>query len=139
MTRKTHIAIGTLACLPFVTSPIGLIGIIGSVAPDYDIKLSMKFHRTFSHSLMFLIFTSFIISIVNAEVGLVWLVGYSSHLILDSLTVSGIPLFWGIKNKRYGLKLFRTGLLVDNIIFLLGMCILFMSLGNMIIDLFSIF
>lgn len=77
-----------------------------------------------------------IISIVNKEIGIVWFVSYSSHLILDSLTVSGVPLFWGIKNKSYGLKLFHTGMIVDNLIFVIGLGCLFLSIGNMIYNLF---
>ena len=138
MTRKTHIAIGTLACIPFITSPLGLIGIIGSIAPDYDIKLGIRLHRTFSHSLMFLLFSSAIVSIVNKEIGFVWLISYTSHLFLDSLTVSGIPLFWGIRKKSYGLKLFHTGFIVDNLIFIIGLGLLFINIGNMIFNLFNI-
>jgi membrane-bound metal-dependent hydrolase YbcI (DUF457 family) len=53
MTKKTHLAIGTLVSLPILTSPIGLIGILGSIAPDLDIKLGKQFHRTFTHGLFF--------------------------------------------------------------------------------------
>lgn len=136
MTRKTHIAIGTVACIPFITSPLGLIGLLGSIAPDYDIKLNIILHRTFTHSLIFLMFSSLIISIFSKEVSLIWFISYSSHLILDSLTVSGIPLFWGIKNKKYGLKLFHTGFVFDNLLFIIGLGCLLISIGNMILNLF---
>lgn len=86
---------------------------------------------------MFLMFSSLIISIISKEVSLIWFISYSSHLVLDSLTVSGIPLFWGIENKKYGLKLFHTGMIVDNLIFVIGLGCLFISVGNMILNLFQ--
>lgn len=86
---------------------------------------------------MFLIFSSAIISIINKEISLIWFISYSSHLILDSLTVSGIPLFWGIKNKKYGLKLFHTGFVFDNLLFAIGLGCLFISIVNMILNLFQ--
>ena len=44
MTKKTHLAIGTLVSLPImasITGVIGIIGILGSIAPDIDIKLGL--------------------------------------------------------------------------------------------------
>jgi membrane-bound metal-dependent hydrolase YbcI (DUF457 family) len=44
-----------------------------------------------------------------------WL-GYAVHLIADSLTISGAPLLWPMK-KKFGLRLFKTGGITENLIF----------------------
>jgi inner membrane protein len=120
MTKKTHLVIGTLVSLPILTNPFGLIGILGSIAPDLDIKLGIKFHRTFTHGLFFLIFSSCGIAVFNKNIALIWFVSYASHLFLDSLTKGGVPLFYPISSK-YGLRLFTTGFLIDKLIGLLGL------------------
>jgi inner membrane protein len=131
MTKKTHLVIGTLVSLPVLTTPIGLIGILGSIAPDLDIKLGEKFHRTFTHSLFFLIFSSCGISIISKSIALIWFISYASHLFLDSLTKSGVPLFYPISGK-YGLRWFTTGMLIDKLIGIFGL----LMIGVYIINLF---
>lgn len=132
MTKKTHLAIGTLVILPFITNAVGILGLIGSIAPDIDIKLGRSFHRTFTHSLFFLIFSSCGIAVISKQIALTWFISYTSHLFLDSLTKGGVPLFYPIKSK-YGLRLFKTGFLVDKIIGVLGL----LMVGIYIIDLFT--
>ena len=121
MTKKTHLVIGTLACLPIIptTGLFSILGIIGSVAPDIDIKLGMKFHRTFTHGLFFLMFSSLGISVISKNIALIWFVSYASHLFLDSLTKGGVPLLYPMSSK-YGLRLFTTGLLFDKLIGVFG-------------------
>jgi inner membrane protein len=131
MTKKTHLVIGTLVSLPVLTTPIGLIGILGSIAPDLDIKLGEKFHRTFTHSLFFLIFSSCGIAIISKSIALIWFISYASHLFLDSLTKSGVPLFYPISGK-YGLRWFTTGMLIDKLIGIFGL----LMIGVYIINLF---
>jgi inner membrane protein len=135
MTKKTHLIVGTLVSIPLLTSPLGLLGICGSVFADYDLKIGKLFHRTFTHSLIFLLFTTIIINIFNKEISVIWFASYSSHLFLDSLTRSGIPLFIPIKNKRYGLKLFLTGGIFDRAIEIVGWFLLVFCIGNMIFNL----
>jgi inner membrane protein len=130
MTKKTHLVIGTLVSLPILTSPIGLIGILGSIAPDLDIKLGKQFHRTFTHGLFFLIFSSCGIVVISKQIALIWFISYASHLFLDSLTKGGIPLFYPISGK-YGLRWFTTGMLIDKLIGILGL----LMIGAYIIDL----
>jgi inner membrane protein len=43
------------------------------------------------------------------------MLGYVTHLIADSITTSGIPLFYP-KHKRIGLRLFDTGSVGEAII-----------------------
>jgi inner membrane protein len=130
MTKKTHLVIGTLVSLPILTSPIGLIGILGSIAPDLDIKLGKQFHRTFTHGLFFLIFSSCGIAVISKQIAVIWFISYASHLFLDSLTKGGIPLFYPISGK-YGLRWFTTGMLIDKIIGIFGL----LMIGAYIIDL----
>jgi len=136
MTKKTHLVIGTLVSIPMLASPLGLLGIFGSIAPDLDCKLGMTFHRTFTHSLIFLLFTTLIINIFSKEIALIWFVSYSSHLVLDSMTRSGIPLFMPLKNKRYGLRLFLTGGIFDKAIEIVGWVLLVICVFDMALRLF---
>lgn len=133
MTKKTHLAIGTLVSLPMITNPLGLIGILGAIAPDLDIKLGERFHRTFTHSLFFLIFSSCGFAVISKQIATIWFISYASHLFLDSLTKTGVPLFYPISG-RYGLRWFTTGLLFDKLIgifglFMIGMYILSLFIG----------
>lgn len=110
----------------------------GSLAPDIDLKTStvgketkvLSFlinsifgHRTFSHSPLLL---AMIYLLVNAHIpNFMWMaipfiVGAASHLVLDMLNRSGIPLLWpiqtrfwalGIKTESAGERMFFIGLL----------------------------
>jgi inner membrane protein len=134
MTKKTHLVIGTLACLPIAstTGIFSLIGILGSVAPDIDTKLGMRFHRTFTHGLFFLMFSSLGISVISKNIALIWFISYASHLFLDSLTKGGVPLLYPMGSK-YGLRLFTTGLLFDKLIGLFGIFMIGLYIVNLII------
>lgn len=138
MTKKTHLVIGTLTCVPIIpiTGIFSLIGILGSIAPDLDCKLGMTFHRTFTHSLIFLLFTTMIINIFSKEIALIWFVSYTSHLVLDSMTRSGIPLFMPIRNKRYGLRIFLTGGIFDKGLEIIGWILLVICVIDMFFNLF---
>ena len=134
MTKKTHLVIGTLACLPVVptTGVLSMIGILGSVAPDIDIKLGMRFHRTFTHGLIFLMFSSLGISVFNKNIALIWFISYSTHLFLDSLTKGGIPLLYPM-GSVYGLRLFTTGKIFDKLIGLFGIFMIGVYIVSLII------
>jgi len=136
MTKKTHLVVGTLVSIPFIASPLGLLGIIGSIFADYDLKLGKVFHRTFTHSLLFLLFTTMIINIFSREIALIWFVSYASHLVLDSMTRSGIPLLMPINNKRYGLRIFMTGGIFDKTLEIVGWILLVICIGDMACKLF---
>jgi inner membrane protein len=133
MTKKTHLVIGTLVSLPVMASTtgvVGILGILGAIAPDLDIVLGKQFHRTFTHGLFFLMFSSLGISIFSQSIALIWFISYSSHLFLDSLTKSGVPLFYPISGK-YGLRWFTTGMLIDKLIGIIGL----LMIGAYVIDL----
>lgn len=135
MTKKTHLAIGTLVSLPVMASTtgiIGIFGILGSIAPDLDIKLGEKFHRTFTHSLFFLMFSSLGISVISQPIALIWFISYASHLFLDSLTKAGVPLFYPLRGK-YGLRWFTTGMLFDKLIGIFGLLMICIYIIDLII------
>ena len=115
MMKRTHLIIGVAITAPLIIyNPISVFGLIGSYAPDFDIKLGIK-HRTITHSFLMLGITTFIISILDPTIGFAWFLNYLSHLLADSLTVMGVPFLYPFKKKRYGLKIFKTGNLGDYI------------------------
>ena len=110
MMKKTHLAVGIAATLPFITrSNILLIPIAlaGSVAADCDYKIGMK-HRKITHTLLALSISSATLSIFKLNLGILWGLNYSTHLLLDSVTSKGIPLLYPVSKKNYGVKLFKT-------------------------------
>ncbi|ABQ23638.1 metal-dependent hydrolase [Clostridium kluyveri] len=121
MTKKTHVAVGIAATLPIVMKcePIAFIGLLGAVIPDWDIILGMK-HRTTTHSLTALFISTIIITLLNHQVGLIWGLNYSIHLLLDSFTKMGVPLFYPFRKEYYGFKLIYTGKSEDLFICLLA-------------------
>lgn len=135
MTKKTHLAIGTLVSLPIMASTtgiVGVIGILGSIAPDLDIKLGKQFHRTFTHGLFFLIFSSCGIGVFSNQIALIWFVSYASHLFLDSLTKGGVPLFYPLRGK-YGLRWFTTGMIIDKLIGIGGILMIGLYIASLFI------
>lgn len=110
MTKKTHVAVGVAITLPIISvCPIySVFGLLGAVIPDWDMLLGIK-HRTITHSLIALLISSMVVIFINFGIGLVWFVSYTSHLILDSFTKMGVPLFYPRNKKYYGFKLIKTG------------------------------
>ena len=113
MMKKTHVAIGLLAtsCLIIYTDlprfPL-LCGIIGSTMADLDFSLGIP-HRTWTHSLIGVLIIVMLGSFINIVFGFSLCINYLTHIIADSMTKMGVPLFYPINKKYYGLKLFRTG------------------------------
>lgn len=131
MTKQTHICIGILVSIPSITSPLGIVGLIGSIAPDIDIKFKeygIK-HRNITHSFLLLVLTTIIIKKINLDIAHVWFVSYLSHLILDSFTKNGVKLLYPYR-KSFGLKLFTTGKIFDKIIGYIGIVLIFIELIN---------
>lgn len=112
------------------------IALFATIIPDIDnkfsrighYKLSRIFnffvkHRGITHSFTFLFIISFFIFLFFKEILFAFVFGYSSHLLADSLTISGIMPFYPLKKKLKG-KI-KTGGIIENLIF----AILF--LGNL--------
>ncbi|MCG8397158.1 metal-dependent hydrolase [Bacillus atrophaeus] len=117
MTGKTHIMGGIASCTAIAYyygyDPVLMAasGAFGALVPDIchtRSKIGRKFpllskiissvfgHRTFTHSLLFMLIMFFIITtyIPNQNIQAGLLVGMASHLLLDAWTVNGIKLLF---------------------------------------------
>lgn len=111
MTKKTHITVGAAATIP-----------------DIDLSLGIK-HRTITHGFISLILSTLVLSLVNIPISLVWGLNYAIHLILDSFTKTGVPLFYPYNKKYYGMKLICTGQSEDLFICLIAILVICSCLG----------
>ncbi len=75
-------------------------------------------HRGIFHTLVFCIFLSGLIFFVNYSIGIGFFVGYSSHLILDCFTCSGLMLFWPFSKKKIKFWI-KSGGLIEEVLFVL--------------------
>lgn len=110
MMKRTYMFAGAAATLPFInaTNVILLpIVIIGSFVADWDYRIGLK-HRRITHTILALLITTGALSLYSLQLGLLWGLNYSTHLLLDSLTITGVPLLYPIRNKCYGFKLIKT-------------------------------
>jgi inner membrane protein len=96
----------------------GLIGAIGGMIPDLDIfirsssdpTVSWFFHRSFTHSLIFIPLGGLIAALPflffrrfkdqKRDVILASIIGYATHALLDSFTNYGTQLFWPFSDYR---------------------------------------
>ena len=140
MTGKTHIMGGITASLAVGhaanENPLIMVGagIVGALLPDIchsGSRIGRRFpilsriinllfgHRTFTHSLLFLVIVPFLIDrfFPNDILKYGLLTGMVSHYILDMATRSGIKLFFPLDlTVRFPLTI-RTGSKVENLIF----------------------
>jgi len=111
MTGRTHIAasISLISVLP--VTPATITGLfIGAILPDIDVegatitrylpKIPVE-HRTITHSILALVVVAFFANIVSTQFGVGMAMGYLSHLVLDAMTPTGIPLLYPLNKKRY--------------------------------------
>lgn len=113
MTKYTHILVATvLSSKLILANPITILGLVGSVVPDFDLKFGIK-HRTITHSLLICGFTSLAILSFNYKIGTVYTISYISHLVLDSFTKTGVPLLYPFSTRYHGIKKVRTGDIFD--------------------------
>ncbi|MEM0332025.1 MAG: metal-dependent hydrolase [Archaeoglobaceae archaeon] len=138
MRHTTHILFGTLFAIPIVSylsldpakaSFIIFTALIGSLLPDVDHPKSyinrkswgifyrvvlQSTHRGWMHSL----FGAFIFTLISTLVffylcwdmlySMVFLFGYLSHLLADSLNPTGVNWLWP-KKKKYKIAIIKTG------------------------------
>ncbi|WP_017547777.1 metal-dependent hydrolase [Salinicoccus carnicancri] len=140
MTGKTHIIGGIASSLASAQltglDPVIMVGagIIGALVPDIchggsrmgralpmiSKLINLIFgHRSFTHSLLFLVIISFLMDRILPYEALKngLMVGMISHLLLDMATRSGIQLFFPISFKVRFPVTIRTGSLAENLIF----------------------
>lgn len=119
MKVKTHLLIGIFAALyfaPFVENKIIFfpIVLIASLIPDIDTIIPVRegskaakffnsrFYQNFMHSYTFCILISLIIALIYPIAAFPFFLGYSFHLLFDSLTITGTTPFWPLKVKSKG-------------------------------------
>ncbi|UOQ49303.1 metal-dependent hydrolase [Gracilibacillus caseinilyticus] len=141
MTGKTHLmgGIATATVLATYTEyDPGLFiaaGAIGGLIPDIchgGSKIGRRFpllskiinsifgHRTFTHSLLFLVVMHFILTmfITNQSIIMGGMAGMVSHFVLDAMTKNGIKLFYPVNiTVRFPVTT-RTGGTVEHVVLL---------------------
>lgn len=122
MTKKTHVAAGLVvtASVMMLAKEVNLacgLGIIGAIVPDWDMILGMK-HRGISHSFIFAIGLGALLSVFSSIFALSFILNYCLHIVLDSLTVMGCPIFNPFDKTYYGIKIIKTGDEYDNFLFI---------------------
>lgn len=140
MTGKTHIIGGIASSLafayfsnfdPVITVGAGIIGALipdichggskmGKALPILSKIINLIFgHRSFTHSLLFLVLASFLMDrfLPYDAVKNGLMIGMISHLILDMATKSGIQLFFPISFKVKFPITIRTGSMPENLVF----------------------
>lgn len=124
MTKHTHIAVATaITVFPIYNNPISILGLIGATLPDIDLKLGIP-HRTITHCLLFAVITSILAFSLSTSIGLIYVISIISHLILDSYTRMGIPLFYPYKKKMYGARKVLTHGREDCIILVISLLVI---------------
>lgn len=121
MMKPTHILVGTLCSIPVVSNVgfIGVIGLVGATLPDIDLRLGIK-HRTITHSLLCCLVLGIPLYALNSAIGSVFIFNYILHLILDTMTVMGVPWLYPLVKKRFSFKLCKTGGTLDYLLLLLS-------------------
>ena len=125
----THLSFGLLMgllAIKFTDIPVNMavllmLLLIGSYGPDIDsvsiftrngkpLKWFVK-HRGPTHSLLALVLFALIVLLITSNwyYTLAFATGYFFHLLMDSLTLSGVPMFWPSKKRIKG-KIKTTGM-----------------------------
>lgn len=132
----THLALGVLLGVIYLhngqsMTSQGLIFItilIGSILPDIDrgtsylgrhLKPLNDFfhHRKFFHSIIFMMLVAISLAFLlhNPDYAVAFILGFSSHLFLDSMTPGGLYAFWPARIAIRGK--FKTGSVFDMTLF----------------------
>lgn len=134
MLLKTHLMLAVLlimVLLPYTQNQILFIGVvlIATIIPDLDSSCSnfgrniifrpIQFfvkHRGIMHTFTFVLIVFFILDKYYPLVAFPFLIGYSWHLITDSLTKKGIRILWPLKFRIRGFL--TTGGKLEDILFI---------------------
>jgi len=133
----THLVLGFLVLVVFgfiLNFPIymAIFAFIGVLIPDLDVK-PRKYHRKLFHNIWILIiflFMGFVLGIFNRETGIIFSIGFISHLIGDSLTHRGIMPLWPVKKPKFNGPV-KTGGLEEYLIVLVLLLLIYWA-GTMI-------
>jgi len=137
MEKMTHLVLGFLVLVVFgfiLNFPIymAIFAFIGVLIPDLDVK-PRKYHRKLFHNIWILIiflFMGFVLGIFNRETGIIFSIGFISHLIGDSLTHRGIMPLWPVKKPKFNGPV-KTGGLEEYLIVLVLLLLIYWA-GTMI-------
>ncbi|GGJ58550.1 inner membrane protein [Anoxybacillus voinovskiensis] len=118
--------------LPFTASYTAGV-VIGSLLPDIDEpksyvgrrsfgmanKVKEAFgHRGMTHSLVVWgAIAAIVIGESSSPFSLGFVLGYLFHILEDFLSVQGVPLLWPFQTKKYKLPLYRTGSIIEKLLF----------------------
>jgi len=116
---------GISALLPDIDQPESLLG--RKVKPISWLINRLFGHRTITHSLDFAVGLCIVVLLSSNFACWAWMfvLGYISHLLLDSLTLSGIKLSIFQQDSTIGFRVVKTGGVVDTAIFIV--CLLILS------------
>lgn len=123
MMRRTHAAAGlalgfglaSLSHQPLLNAALyALLTQSAALLPDLDLKLHIQ-HRTLTHSLLALGLISLGAWYISPPLLPYVASGYGSHLLLDVLTVWGVPLLWPYA-RRFSLLKLSTGGRMDGLL-----------------------
>ena len=105
------------ADLPVNLAAFLILLLLGSLAPDIDSSTSflgrktkpvswLFHHRGAVHSFLAMIFFTLILLLItpNFYYALAFVLGYLSHLLMDSVTPTGVPFLWPSKKRMKGKK-----------------------------------
>lgn len=127
--NPTAMAVGAVtALLPDIDEPNSMISRRIPIIPH--IIGGIFGHRTITHSLLGLVFFALPVFVFWKEYFLVFIIGYLSHLLLDSFTKTGVPLGYPLIKKYYGPKLIRTGGIVE-VFFIIFLVTVFVGLQQL--------
>lgn len=133
MKKQSHIALGAVIVLPLLLTKsidlvTGIVGILASIAPDWDIRLHIP-HRTITHSLLALAVSTGVVFLLDPLSAMLWGYCYSLHLITDSFTKMGVPFLYPFCKNYYGFRWFREGTFTDTIIMFIVLGVLYFVVG----------
>lgn len=146
MLAKTHLVVTLFLVLFFFSNVPNFffflfISLLATLLPDIDTPFSkigkhkicrvfnfFTKHRGIIHSFTFLFVVSMLLFVFFNKILIPFVLGYSSHLIVDCFTINGLRLFYPFKLKVRG-KL-RTNGLIEQIIFLFFSIIDFILILN---------
>lgn len=130
MIGLTHAIIGasaTLALIPDPSLPVVGVAILSSLLPDIDHPRSIMGrlflrapaallpHRGPTHSAAALLLVGLAVwQFLPADLAFAAVIGYGGHILADSLTHAGVPIFWPLSSARIRAPLtIPTGGLVE--------------------------
>jgi len=127
----THLIMAFLVLVIFgfvLNFPIymSIFAFVGVLIPDLDVK-PRRYHRKLFHNLWVLViflFIGFSLNVFDREGGIIFSIGFVSHLIGDSLTHKGIMPLWPVKKPKFNGPI-KTGGLGEYLIVLLLLILIY--------------